>query len=451
LALLASLQVRPLDPELLMPLILTAGLIVVTVAVCSRMAGWTSARRWLSPMAPAWLLVLFGLLVSGNGMVSELGRGPLLTSLLLAVLVGACVAAGLPRQQGRDWPFWGFVCLAGGLAMLHVARSSDSSDVLVAVHDASRALLAGHDPYAITLPNPYGAGLTEQYYSPDVLVGGRLDFGFPYLPAALLGYLPGYLLGDVRFASVVALVLVAVLLRRLARDEVGRVVALVPLTLPLLPLTLEMGWVEPVVALFLVWTVSASVRGSRMRSGLALGCFLASKQYLVVVLPLLLPLARRLGRGVVIAGLGVATLLVLAFAAWGPTAFVRSVVELHLNQPYRPDSVSLAVAWGNTFGRWPAWTYGLPPLMAGLAVSSLVAWRSRPGPASFSLGMGLSLLATVLLSKQAYGNYYMLIEIALVLGVVTWGAGWGGGSSSDEEVVAEPSGTARGPELVVAP
>lgn len=58
--------------------------------------------------------------------------------------------------------------------------------------------------------------------------------------------------------------------------------------------------------------------------------------------------------------------------------------------------------------------------LAGLAISIVVAVRTRPGPTAFALGVGLSLLVTVLLSKQAHLNYYYPVGIALMFAVITW-------------------------------
>ena len=62
------------------------------------------------------------------------------------------------------------------------------------------------------------------------------------------------------------------------------------------------------------------------------------------------------------------------------------------------------------------------PLAAGFAVSSLVAWRARATSTVLVVGIGLSLLVTCLLSKQAFVNYYLLVVGAFLLGAVTWPA-----------------------------
>ena len=55
------------------------------------------------------------------------------------------------------------------------------------------------------------------------------------------------------------------------------------------------GWSEPISILFLCWTVWAAVRQAPKTTGLLAGLLVASKQYLVVIVPLfwLLALDRR--------------------------------------------------------------------------------------------------------------------------------------------------------------
>ena len=44
--------------------------------------------------------------------------------------------------------------------------------------------------------NPYSAANTEMFYGPGVVSGGRVQYGFPYLPAPLILDLPAHLVSD---------------------------------------------------------------------------------------------------------------------------------------------------------------------------------------------------------------------------------------------------------------
>ena len=107
------------------------------------------------------------------------------------------------------------------------------------------------------------------------------------------------------------------------------------------------------------------------------------------------------------------------FVALDPQAFYRSGVELQFIQPFRRDAISLLPAISELVGEIPASLVGVAPFL-GLVVSGLVAWVTRPGPTSFALCVGLGLLATVLVSKVGFLNYYVFIGTALLVAGVTW-------------------------------
>jgi hypothetical protein len=81
--------------------------------------------------------------------------------------------------------------------------------------------------------------------------------------------------------------------------------------------------------------------------------------------------------------------------------------------------MSLLPGLADLFGTIPAWLLTLSPVL-GFLVSLLVAVRTKPGPTSLLLGIGLSLMFMVLFSKQAFMNYYSLMGAALLLAVIIW-------------------------------
>jgi len=88
--------------------------------------------------------------------------------------------------------------------------------------------------------------------------------------------------------------------------------------------------------------------------------------------------------------------------------------------PLRPDSLSLLVSSVTVFGWPPPWTYGLLPLVGGGLTALLLALRAPRNPAAFAAAVGLTLLVTILLSKQAFTNYYFLVSGALLIAAVAW-------------------------------
>jgi len=293
-------------------------------------------------------------------------------------------------------------------------------DVQVFLHDGAVALLHGHNPYSMSFPNIYPPRLAELFYGPGVVVHERITYGFPYLPLSLLLAIPGQLLGDVRYSQLIAMLVTAVVLRRLASDRIGRAVAVLGVAAPAAIPLLTGAWTEPTLVALLACLVLALERQRLAFVGVLLGLFLVSKQYVVVALPVIWLVRQHLTRRAVLIGCAVATALTLPFFLVNPTAFWKAIVEFQLVQPFRSDSLSLLVSSVNTFGWPPPWTYGVLPLVGGGLTAVVVALRAPRTPAAFAAGVGLTLLVTILLSKQAFINYYFLVSGAFLIAAVAW-------------------------------
>ncbi|WP_457252477.1 hypothetical protein [Pedococcus sp. P5_B7] len=357
-------------------------------------------------------------------------------SLLTPAFVAVAVLATLPhrfvvaRTAGVVLPV-----LVAGLAVWLVAQDEPHIDVHIFLTDGAHALLHGTNPYSIDFPNIYSPRDTALVYGPGIVQEGRLAFGFPYPPLVLLTALPGYLLGDVRFSSIIAVTAVGGWLLWRSRSTSGRRAAVLLLCLPGLPSLYAGAWVEPVVVALLTVVVLAGTRGRWMVAAVALGLLLVSKQYFLVALPCLWLLRPYATRARVLACVGAGAAVTLPFIAWGPAAWWSSVVALQFQQPFRPDSTSIVAELAEVFG-WtdPTWA-GPVSLVMGCAVAVVLAKTLRPGVATFSLALGLCLGVTFLLSKQAFLNYYLVCAGALLL------AAW----SRAEDVVPAPPETGMPP------
>jgi hypothetical protein len=439
LALVVSLQVRPVTPPLLMPTILTVGLVANLGVIC----GWWGGGRATSPVASphlaAWVLVSTGLLLAGyeESRFAAPHHPQVQLTLLVAFILLGVAAGGTASVTASRAAFIAFVVAAAAMQVAMLSHVPPPGDVGVASHDSVTALLHGHDPYAITLPNPYDQAQTHRFFDPVNLVGNRLDFGYAYLPVSLVAGIPGYLLGNVGYSLVLALTGLTLLLRRVATDATGRLLALVPLAMPFTPQILVNRWVEP-IPMLLLGVCAWAWAGRRVRAtSAAMGLLLATKQYFFVVLPLLLVVRRGIGTRATAWAIALAGVVCGVFVVWSPQAFWHSAVWLQFHLPPRDDSVSLPVAWGQTFGTIPASFLGPAALVAGLLVSALVARSGGGSPTSFLVGSGLSLLATVLLSPHAFSNYYALIEVAVVIGCITWASEGSAGPAGPPSPVAE--------------
>jgi hypothetical protein len=370
------------------------------------------------------VLVLAGLILTGGvlaGAITDLAS-PLWFFVVLAytVLGLAGVVPQIRQLPDLKWIFWLFLAVHVALTVLFLRATPTGIDVRVFLHDGAIALLDGHNPYSMTFPNIYPPQLTELFYGPGVVVNGRIAYGFPYLPVTLLVAIPGQLLGDARYSQLIAMLVTALVLRRLASDRVGRAAAVLAVTAPVAIFILSGAWTEPTLVALLACLVLALKRRRHAFFAVFLGLFLVSKQYVVVVLPIIWLIRQTLTRRIIFIGLGVATALTLPFFLVNPPSFWKAIVEFQLVQPFRADSLSLLVSSVNTFGWPPPWTYGLLPLVGGGLTSIALALRAPRTPAAFAAGVGLTLLVTILLSKQAFMNYYFIVSGAFLIGAVAW-------------------------------
>ena len=286
----------------------------------------------------------------------------------------------------------------------------DTVDVYLFQRDAAAALLQGTDPYTITIPDIYGP--RAGYYGKGVVAGGRVQVGSPYPPLSLVSVVPAYLLGDVRYTYLAAVVLTALLLVAVRFDGVAVGLSCFLLMNPVTFIVESHSWTEPFVLLMIAWTLLAASRRSRWLP-VALGCLLASKQYSVLALPFLPFLTVdhnwRAARRLLLQAIGVAAIVTVPLAAWNVGAFWTDVVRFQMVQPFRRDSLSLAAL--------------VPiPLVAVLLVTSIAAaWtfrKAKPHPAMFVGGFGFVLLVFTCCNKQAFCNYYFLVvNLLLVAGV----------------------------------
>ena len=218
---------------------------------------------------------------------------------------------------------------------------------------------------------------------------------------------------------VLALLVTAAVGLRLASDSLGRVAAVALLLNPLSVVVAVTHWIEPLMMMLLGLTVWAMHERRFYWIGVPLGLFFASKQFTIVCVPLLWTVVGSAGRRAAWTAVAVGITVVVPFLIWDPAAFIHSAVTFHLEQPFRTDAISLPNAWREQIGPVAPWVPSLS-LIVGSVVGALVAWRAKPGPTTLALGVGLSLLITVLLSKQAAANYFILAGTALLLAGISW-------------------------------
>jgi hypothetical protein len=281
-----------------------------------------------------------------------------------------------------------------------IRKTTPEIDVIVFQRDSAAALLNGRNPYAITFADPY-TKRNYGYYGDGLAKDGRLLFGFPYLPVSLLWVLPGYLVGDIRFAHLLAVVLSAIIMHRMADDDTGKLAAAAFLFTPLVFHFESMGWTEAIGVLLTVSSVYVWMR-KPAASWWLLGLLFAWKQYSALLAPVAW---RAMGARTTLLAALLACVVASPFLIWDSTSFLHAVAELQFRQPWRNDALSFSILLHDLgFPKLP-W---LGFLTAGVAV---VFVRSRPTKGEFEYlrNCALILLLFFAFSKQAFYNYYFLV------------------------------------------
>ncbi|HET6982817.1 MAG TPA: hypothetical protein VFI53_11795 [Myxococcaceae bacterium] len=331
-----------------------------------------------------------------------------------AILAAAAVVAGaaLGRRPALG-PFHAPVLvLLFALAGWWMIRASypPHIDVFVFQQEASRALVHGRNPYALTFPNIYG---NMQFYGPGIADAKTVFIGFPYFPLSLLLALPGWLIaGDFRMAQLAACAIAAAAFTGLGPGRLPLLAAAVLLFTPRMFFVLEQGWTEPFGVALLAGVVLAATRRSRWLP-FALGLLLAWKQYTVLFLPLAAllvpaPFRWRAYARLVLPAIGVAAAITLPFFLWDPAAFWKSVVYAQFLQPFRHEALSLP-AWWVVEKHHPEFNVLPPMLVATLAALVAVIAHRRRGPAAFATGSALVYAVFIALSKQSFCNYWWFV------------------------------------------
>ncbi|MFH0901618.1 MAG: hypothetical protein V2A73_13400 [Pseudomonadota bacterium] len=308
------------------------------------------------------------------------------------------------RREHSMWPLYLAAATLFYTALI-VTVASPYIDVWYQMNEAGKALLAGKNPYSSPIPDFYKGQAWYGFDSP----------GFPYPPLVLLNATLARLLGlDVRFLLLACVLLGAMLARATALRSgwschAADLVGMLYLFVPRQSFVVKYSHSEPISGLLLVAALFLLV-SKRERLGLLfLGLFLGSKQYLIVVAPLVLLFCRSPRRlAWCLAG---ATAPWLPFVVLNPQALWAAAFEVHMQRPARKDALTLSawlIARGlSPLARWiPLAAGGLAAIVQGLRVGSSVP--------RLALGIASSLMITLFLSPQAFGNYYLLVTWAVL-------------------------------------
>jgi hypothetical protein len=271
----------------------------------------------------------------------------------------------------------------------------------------------------------------------QVLVGPPGEMAaFTYLPGTAVLLAPGrWLLGDVRWALAAVTLCTAAAFAALGartaagsalpdtgmtqRDDhrrAGRVAAALLLLLPGTLTQVEQAWTEPLLLACLTGAVVALANGRDRLAVLGVALALASKQHVVLLLPVLAAWPRfglrRTAAAAVAAGLAV-----LPWFLADPAAMWHDAVTLLVNFPPLRFADTAYIAVLNELGvRLPFWLTGAV-VLATLAGAAVLVRRRDPDVAVVLRWCALVLFVANLVNKQAFYNQYWLVA-GLVL--VSW-------------------------------
>jgi len=296
--------------------------------------------------------------------------------ILLATL------ALLLRGPAITYLLFGGVGLAGVLIRLRWASTATASDVYLATSQACDFFLHGRNPYAEVF--------TAVYYSPPP---GYVWYG--YLPMTWFSELPFYLLGDIRwglvFFDLTTVGIIYLLARRYWNADIGAALA-TPLLLfmPLTRSTIEYAFTDPIMLVWIALSIFQLTKQRWMGAAATAGLALASKQYAIVyVLILLIFFARQRRWRELAVMLAIPAVIILPYFFWSPGDFISDTVALHLS--WLPQTEPFVGTWNTSL--WAQW-FGITKadnvsiaafkpwaslIMVGVLVATLAVNAWRPG------------------------------------------------------------------------
>jgi hypothetical protein len=349
---------------------------------------------------------------------NQIGSIEAATQLQLRLLFAGVVAlvAVLPWKRVRAIAVPVMLLTFLGLGFWVIRETPDPFiDVYVFQQESAQALLQGRNPYAIDFTNIYGDGIAV--YAQELQKNGRVDFGFPYMPLSLLMVVPGYLLGDHRISQLAALVAAAGFIAYSRPGIVATLAALLLLTTSRIFMVIELAWSEPLVVFWLAATVWCACRRPRWVP-YALGCFLAMKQYTILVpaVAALLVMPKFSWRGYVVLMLkagAVAVAVTLPFVLWDFNAFMRSAVTLQLKQPLREDALSFLIWFYWHVDKEAVKGMGWVAFAGAGVFTALSIWLWPRNGGGFAAAVAMVFFAFFSLNRQAFCNYYFLVIAAM--------------------------------------
>lgn len=393
----------------------TAGVSLLLALVVIMLLGLIRADAPLRPhrwaIAVAYLVCLVVQIIKPpldnvhGGTVLRIGVG---------VGIAATVVAAATLVRARRAVVVVAVALTGAAYGLVVAGGTPIIDVWVILQQSSLGVVHGLNPYVL-----HFAGVPR----------GQTSGCFNYLPATFLLPVPGRLIGDVRWAEAAAMfAAVVVLVRRVRgtdRHDPHRVaLALLLGVLPGALYDVQQAWNETLLVAAVVIAAVLLDAGRTWWAVVPLAIGLATKQHLVLLLPLLW-FWPGLGPRRTVAAVGGAAAIAAPWLILDYQRFQTCTVDFFLRIAPRSSSLSL---W-----HWLPSAAGVPVLLVALLIGYVVALTRVPRTAGGLLLASAVVFAVFdLVNKQSFLNQWVFVAQLVVAGLALHRAAQAAGPSVDE-------------------
>ena len=381
-------------PDVLARLTLLAGLALAGLVLggaCGRPPVWAIVLsaligvRALAVAPPLHNVVSGSRLLTGVLVVAAATAVPALLPLLQVLHTRQVAAVALTVATAG----YGLVVL-GGIPVI---------DVWALLQGAGQGLMQGRNPYELVFP---------------AAPPGQTAHCFTYLPATALLTTPGVWFGDARWAELALLISTGALLvwHLQRRGGVRMSLAVLVVVLPGTVYLVQQSWTETLLLPALVATAVLTDRGRTGWAAVAFGVALATKQHVVLLVPVLLLCRFRLRDLVLTAGTAAA--LTVPWLVANPSRFLECTAGFFLSAEAPRTSLSW---WLQLPG-----PFRLPLLGVALLAGYLLAWRYCPrNGGGFLVGAAVVFTTFGLVNKQTFLNQWWLVAALVVAGLALAG------------------------------
>lgn len=350
------------------------------------------------------------------------------------IVIGAVVFSRVrsSRQTGVGWHVAILISAALVGAATILVTPEPEIDVWHLHQEAGNALFDGLNPYADI----------EVVASGKVGEEALVMTGYPYTPPNLAVFgTSAVATGDSRWFSLASwLGFLAIFSGLRPRTNAATALLFLVASQPAWQIILEISYTESVTLLCVAGAL-ALWRGRRWLGPALLGVALSTKQYLVVLAPMVIG-ARIISVRDRVVTLAAAAVAVGVGVIWGVSEYVDAVLLYHLRVLPQDHSVNLYGIIRFFEGTW------VPPAALGIAASvivGLISARTAKNTSQILIGAASALGIGFFLAAQAFVNYWFLVGVLLTMALLY------AESDTSDATAAPESPDATKAERTVAP